>query len=169
MKLSLFYGKRVESTTGKTGYVISVNAYCGKLECLTCADDDENEFIVDMKNVISVKEKIIFEDRESAINSAIPIRLGCASYDERGMFLGNLTECNTSGLNITNAKIGKKNYPASELICGDIIIVKDLKKVKSDVKKDGRIIIKKGSVLSPEIIEKAVLNGEFVQTTMKTI
>lgn len=169
MKLSLFYGKKVESTAGKTGYVISVNVGSGKLECLTCADENENEFTVDIKNVIYIKDKILFEDRESAKSSAHPLRLGCAGYDEKGLYLGELKECTTSGYDLSSVKIGKKNYPASDIICGDVIIVKGVKRVKSDVKKDGKTIIKKGSVLSPEVVEKAVKNGEYVQTAMKSI
>ena len=154
MKLSLFYGKKVVSTDGKCGYVLSVNANGGVLECLRCADEDENEFYIDIKNIVSVGDKIIYEDRARAIKASKPLRLGCAGYDERGVFLGNVTE---------------KNYPAAGIECGDAVIVKNCVKLKSDVKKDGKVIIKKGEALSKETVNKAVEAGEFVQTTMKTI
>lgn len=169
MKLSLFYGKKVVSTDGKYGYVLSVNANGGVIECLRCADEDENEFFIDMKNIVSVGDKIIYEDRESAIKASTPLRLGCAGYDERGMFLGNLTEYDYRGTKLLSAKIGKKNYPVTGIACGDVVIVKDCARLKSDVKKDGKVLIKKGSALSPEVVNKAVEAGEFVQTTMKTI
>ncbi len=169
MKLSLFYGKKVVSTDGKCGYVLSVNANGCILECLRCADEDENEFYIDIRNIVSVGDKIIYEDRERAIKVSKPLRLGCAGYDERGVFLGNLTEYEYKGTKLLNAKIGKKNYPAAGIERGDAVIVKDCVKLKSDVKKDGKVIIKKGEALSKETVNKAVEAGEFVQTTMKTI
>ena len=59
MKISSIYGKKVESTAGRRGYVISVNANGGRLECLVCADEEENEFSIDVKNIISIDNKII--------------------------------------------------------------------------------------------------------------
>ena len=73
MKVSDLYGKKIESTAGKKGYIISVNANAGRLECLICADEDENEFAVDINSIVSVENnKIIYEDRESAIKAAKP-------------------------------------------------------------------------------------------------
>lgn len=169
MKLSLFYGKKVVSTDGKHGYVLSVNAVGDTLVCLRCADDDEKEFFIDLKNIVSIKDKIVYEDREQTIQKSTPLRLGCAGYDENGMFLGNLNEYEYKGEKLLSAKIGKKNYPVSDLACGDVIIVKDTAKLKSDVYKDGEVLIKKGSTLSKDVINKAVEAGEFVQTTMKTL
>ncbi len=39
MNISFFYGMRVESTAGKSGYVIGVNVREDRLECLKCADE----------------------------------------------------------------------------------------------------------------------------------
>ena len=52
MNVSVLFGKKVISTSGKSGYIISVNGGLGRVECLVCADNDENEFIVDIKNVV---------------------------------------------------------------------------------------------------------------------
>ena len=41
MKLSVYYGKKIESAEGRCGYVLCVNAEGGKLQSLTCADADE--------------------------------------------------------------------------------------------------------------------------------
>ena len=109
MNVSLLYGKKVVSTEGRKGYVISVNAADGKIECLTCADEDENEFYIDMKNVLKIEDTILFEDRERAIKNAKPIRLGRASYDDSGMYLGNLEDVSCSGKRMLKVKIGKKN------------------------------------------------------------
>lgn len=169
MKISEIYGKTVESTTGKKGYVITVKANGDKLECLICADENENEFTVDINNVVKFGERIIFNDRESAIKSAVPVRLGRASFDESGKYLGNLEEYLFEGATLLRAKIGKKNYPAEELVCGDAVIVKKLKRLKGNVMKEGKIIIKSGTYLSDEVLNDAKEQGEYVQTKMKSI
>ncbi|MCH5142885.1 MAG: hypothetical protein J1G07_04160 [Clostridiales bacterium] len=169
MKISEIYGKRVESTAGKRGYVIAIKANGKKLECLICADENEDEFTVDINNVINFGDVIIFNDRESAIKSALPLRLGRASFDECGKYLGNLEEYLFEGNTLLKAKIGKKNYPAEGLVCGDAVIVKKIKRLKGDVLKSGKIIIKSGTYLTDEVMDSATLQGEYVQTTMKSI
>ena len=59
MKISEIYGKKVESTSGKTGYVVSCNGAAGKLVCLLCADEDENEFYIDVKNIVSDRKSVV--------------------------------------------------------------------------------------------------------------
>lgn len=170
MKISAFYGKKVESTDGKKGYVISVNANAGRLECLMCADEDENEFAVDIRNILSVEHnKIIYDDRESAIKASKPLRLGCAGFDEKGIYLGNLEEFTFSKTKLLKAKIGKKTYPADAVLAGDIIIVKKVKRVNTDVIKDGKVIIKKGTPLTAEVLASAENQGEYIQTNLKSI
>ena len=169
MKISEIYGKRVESTTGKNGYVITVKANGKRLECLICADENESEFTVDINNVVKFGETIIFNDRESAIKSAVPLRLGRASFDEGGKYLGNLEEYLFEGNTLLKAKIGKKNYPAEELVCGDAVIVKKYKRLKGNVSKEGKIIIKSGTYLTDKVLDNATLHGEYVQAKMKSI
>ena len=169
MNVSLLYGKKVVSTEGRKGYVISVNAAGGKIECLTCADEDENEFYIDMKNVLKIDDVILFEDRERAIKNAKPVRLGRASYDDSGIYLGNLEDMSCSGKKILKVKIGKKSYAPATLIYGDVIIAKKTKKLKSDVIKEGVIIIKKGTPVTDDVLDKAEKEGEFIQTNLKSI
>lgn len=169
MKVSEIYGKRVESTNGKRGYVISVNAGAKRIECLICADEDENEFAVDIKNIVSIGSKIIYEDREGAIKASKPIRLGSAGFDESGKYLGKLVEYTFTKSKLLRAKIGRKNYPAEGVLTGDIVIVKKLKTLKSDVIKDGKVIIKRGTPLTEEVIAIAEQQGEYVQTNLKAL
>lgn len=169
MKISELYGKTVRSTAGKRGYVIAVKANGNKLECLVCADENENEFTVDINNVIKFGDTVIFNDRESAMKSATSVRLGRASYDESGKYLGNLEEYHFEGNTLLKAKIGKKNYSAEELTCGDAVIVKKLKRLKGAVIKEGKIIIKKGAYLTGEVLNEAKQQGEYIQTRMKSI
>ena len=169
MNVSLLYGKKVLSTEGRKGYVISVNAAAGKIECLTCADEDENEFFVDMKNVLKIGDTILFEDRERAIKAAKPIRLGRASYDDGGIYLGNLEDMSCSGKRILRVKIGKKNYAPNNLVYGDVVIAKRTKRLNGDVVKDGVVIIKKGTPVTGSVLKKAEKAGELIQTNLKSI
>lgn len=169
MKISELYGKKVESTAGKSGYVVSCNGAAGKLVCLLCADEEENEFYIDVKNILSVGSKIIFEDRETAIKTSKPIRLGRAGFNEAGKYLGNLSDLDFNGTKIQRAKIGKRNYPAEKLFMGDVIIVPEVKRLKSDVIKDGKVILKKGAEVNPQLLSTAAAEGEFVQTNLKTL
>lgn len=169
MNVSEFYGKKTVSTNGKTGYVLSVNAAAGKIVCLVCADEDEKEFTIDVKNVISIGEKIIYEDRESAIKSSVPVRLGRAGFDDSGKYLGEVEDFTFNKDTLQKAKIGNKSYPASGLIYGDVILVKRNKRLKSDVVKDGKVIIKKGTPLTEKVLSSAEKQGEYIQTNLKSL
>ncbi len=168
MKLSEIYGKRVLSTAGKEGYVLSVNASDGKLVSLVCADEREREFTVDFKNVLKTGEKIIFnESGEESVG--VPIRLGKACFDENGGYLGNLQDFTFFGDRLKTAKIGKKNYPADILIAGDVIIVKRVSTLKGDVVKNGETLFKKGTFVTDDVLNEAAAAGEYVQTRLKTL
>lgn len=169
MNVSQFIGKKVVSTQGRTGYVLSVNGGNGRVECLACADDDEKEFIIDVKNIVSVGDKIIFDDRSGAIAAAKPLRLGRAGFDENGAFLGEICDYIFKGNVLLKAKIGKKNYPAERLVCGDVVIVKNVKRLAHDVIKDGEVIFKKGTPVTAQLMKKAQAMGEYVQTSLKSL
>ena len=166
MVISEIYGKKIESTSGKKGYVISVNANAGVLVCFICADENEKEFAVDFKNVISIGDKIIYEDRENVIKTSKPLRLG---FDDHGKYLGVLEEYTFKNNKISRIKIGKKNYPADGVVCGDVVIVKGAKRLKYDVIKDGKVIIKKGTPVTDGLLKNAEKQGEYVQTNLKSI
>lgn len=168
MKLSEIYGKRVLSTAGKEGYVLSVNVAGGKIVSLVCADEREREFTVDFKNVLKTGEKIIFnESVEESVG--VPIRLGKACFDENGGYLGNLRDFTFFGDRLKTAKIGKKNYPAEILIAGDVVIVKRVSTLKGDVVKNGETLFKKGTFVTDDVLNEAAAAGEYVQTKLKTL
>lgn len=169
MKISEIYGKIVESVSGKRGYVLRIMACRGEIECFICADEDEREFVVDMRSVKSIGEKIIYEDRESAMSKSHEISLGRASYDAQGNYLGNLEEFTFSGNRLLKAKIGKKSYSAAELYCNDAIIVNDATRLSGDVKRGNRVLMKKGAALTEESWTKASLNGEYIQMKLKSL
>ncbi|MDE5722274.1 MAG: hypothetical protein K2I30_06025 [Clostridia bacterium] len=170
MKLSQLFGKPVLSTAGKKGYIISVNGNAGKVQCLVCADENENEFSVDIKNVISVKNTVLYEDRESVLKQSVPIRLGKPVFDSEGKFLGHLADFTVENGSIDFAHVGKKKFSANDFVCGDAVILrKQVRVLKSDVEKDGKVIIKRGTPLTPEVLEKACEHGEYVQANLKSI
>ena len=169
MKLSEIYGKKVLSTTGKEGYVLSVNAAGEKLTCFVCADMREREFTVEFKNIVKFGEKIIYTEGENCEAMGTPLRLGRACFNERGNYLGNLQDFTFFGDKLKTAKIGKKNYPAEGLILSDAVIVGDIRRLKSDVVKDGKTLFKKGTYVTEEVLNEAAVAGEYVQTTLKSI
>lgn len=169
MLVSDFFGKKIVSTTGKTGYVISVNASDTAIEALVCADSDENEFVVDVKNILQYGNEIVYEDRENSIKRAKPLRLGRASYTTGGKYLGLVEEYLLKGNKITGVKIGAKKYPMEAIAFEDAAIIKAVQKLKSDVIKDGVVLIKKGTAVTGEVLETAAQKGEYVQTNLKTI
>ena len=169
MNVSVLFGKKIVSTAGKAGYIISVNGGNGRVECLVCADEEEKEFIVDVKNVISFGEKIVYEDRESAIKRSRPLSLGRAGFDEKGTYLGEVADYTFNGNKLLRAKIGKKTYPADNLTCGDAVIVKNKKRLKADVVKDGKVIFKKGTAVTEEMLATAERQGEYIQTNLKLL
>lgn len=170
MKISLYYGKKIESATGKRGYVISVNADGGKIVCLTCADEDEKEFTVAAESIKSVKTKIVYKGADGKKVSGSPVRLGKPVFGCDGAYLGKLTDFTVENNRITFAHVGNKKFSADDIVCGDAVIVKSSARVlKSDVKKNGRIIIRRGTSLTDEVLDKAQKHGEYVQANLRTI
>ena len=170
MKLSDIYGKRVLSTAGKSGYVLGVYADKNKIECLICADEDENEFTVDFKNIKSIKDKILFKEGGSEIKGTKLLKLGIPVYDCEGELFGKLTDLTFTKNTLTQAHVGSKKFSLCDIVLGDIVIIKNTARiVKSDVKSGGRVIIKKGTPLSEQLLKKACKKGEYVQTNLKTI
>ena len=169
MKLSQFYGKKILSTAGREGYIISVGANADRSLSFLCADLNEREFTVDMESVLRLGDYVIYEDSENAKRATVPLRLGRACFDTSGKYLGNLEDFTVSRGKLKTAKIGKKNYPAEGLITGDVIIVRELRRLKSDVIKGGKTLFKKGTFVTDEVLDEAAAEGEYVQTTLKTI
>ena len=170
MKISELFGKKVNGTAGKSGYVLSVFANGNKLEYLVCADENEREFTIDYKNIKSVRESVTFEEAESQYAAARPLRLGRPVFDCEGLYLGKLTEITCDKNAVTSAHVGNKKFSAEDVVCGDAVIVKNSARIiKSDVKKNGKILFRRGTPLTGEVLKKAQKQGEYVQTNLKTI
>lgn len=169
MNVSEFLGKIAESADGKRGYVISVNTYDGGKIYLKCADENEREFSVDFKDAIYTGDKILFTVSNTCLPLAKSLRLGTAAVDENGTYIGVIEDFSIKEGKISKIKIGKKNYPAECVTLGDVAIIRRVERIKSDVKKNGRIILKKGTCLTDETLAAAQDAGEYVQTKLKTL
>lgn len=169
MKVSSLLGKIAEGAGGKRGYVISANVNGRGEVFLKCADENEREFTVLARNITGADEKVTFSEGQSAPPPCRALRIGTAAVDEKGAYIGVIEEFFLKDGRISKVKIGKKNYPAERLTLGDVVIVKTFKKLKSDVTKNGKIILKKGAYLTEEAAAAAEAEGEYVQTRLKTI
>lgn len=170
MKISEIYGKEVKNEEGKTcGWVRGIIGTAGALQFLQCFDAEEREFNIDVKDVLSFGEHIIFEDRAAAKAECRFMRLGIPAYNESGAFLGYLAEIE-QGKNGTKYLIGKKKYSADEVSAGDAVIVHGGRTLKENViSSDGAIVLKKGTKLDTEALKKAEDAGEYFQAQLKTI
>ena len=170
MKVSVLYGKRITNAEGIRGYVLGVNAREDKLACLVCADGNENIFAVDFEKIKSVKERITFSGECTAQPAGEALRLGKPVYDCVGNFLGTLTELTTEGNKIKFAHVGKIKFAYTDIINGDAIIVRNSARIlKSDIVKNGRVILKRGTPVTDAVLDKAAKRGEYVQTSLKCL
>ena len=170
MKVSSIYGKKVISTSGKEGYVLSVWAEGNKIKSLFCADANEKEFNVDFDCVKSVKDKIIYKDCKSAKKSGKSVTLGKPVFSCEGEYIGKVTDFIAEKNELVFAIVGNKKFSCEDIIVGDAVIIKSSARiVRSDVKKGNRVIIRRGTPLTPEVLEKAQKKGEYVQTNLKSI
>lgn len=169
MKLSQLFGKKVYGKGG-SGYVLGVNAAGRKIEGFTCADADDTEFFIPLQNVKSVKAGISYTERGEARADLTPLRLGKPVFDGAGNFVGKLTDMIIENNEVITLVSGNKKIPADKAVCGDAVIVNSsVRFLKSDVKRNGKTIFRKGTPVTEEIAQKARLAGEYVQTNLKTI
>ncbi len=170
MKLSQIYGKRVESVSDRSGYVIRINADGNRITSLTCADGEETEFDIPAENIKSVKDTVKYTRGCESGGNAKSVKLGLPVFDSEGNYVGRLTDITADKYFIRYVHVGNKKFPADDVICGDAVIIKNnVRFLKSDVKKNGRIIFRRGTPLTDDVAEKAQLVGEYVQTNLKTI
>ena len=170
MKISLLFGKKVESNTGKPGYILRINAVDNEIIGFTCADGDEREFDIPVRNIKSIKNTVTYSFEGKREGNAKSLTLGKSVYDCEGNFIGNLCEIVTEKYKIISFVVGNKKFSADDVICGDVIIIKNsVKFLKSDVKKKGKIIFRKGTPITDEIALKAQKAGEYVQTNLKSM
>ena len=170
MKVSLLFGKRVESASGRSGYILRVNAIGLDITSFTCADGDEQEFDIPVKNIKSIKDTVTYSYAGKHGGVEKSLALGKPVFDCEGNFVGKLCEIVTEKYRIISVLVGNKKFSADDIICGDAVIIKNsVKFLKSDVKKNGKIIFRKGTPVTDEIAQKAQLVGEYVQTNLKTI
>lgn len=168
VKLSTLYGKKTQNAKGERGYVLCVYREENKISGLLCADANENEFFIPAENIKNTKIKIDY-----SVSGAIkgePLRLGKPAFDCAGGFLGYVTEIIAENNTLSEIHIGNKKISATHCVCGDALLVKSSARIViSDVKSNGRVIIKRGTPLTVSLLEKAQKKGEYIQANLKTI
>ena len=170
MKISQLFGKEVESVSGKCGYVLRVNAIGYDITSFTCVDCDEQEFDIPAKNIRSVKDTIVYSYAGKCGGAEKSLTLGKPVFDCNGIYVGKLTEMIIEKNKIVSLFVGIKKFSADDIIYGDAVLIKsNVRFLRSDVKKNGKIIFRKGTPLTDEVAKKAQLAGEYVQTNLKTI
>lgn len=169
MKVSCLFGKKVVREAHE-GYVIAVYADGNRLDRIICADENEKEFAVSANALKCVKDKLVFKSEEKIQKNGTRLSLGKPVFDCGGAYIGRLTDLTVEKNRIVYANVGNKKFSYDDIVLGDAVIIKSSARVlKSDVKKGGKVLIKRGTPLTPEVLQKAQEKGEYVQTNLKTI
>lgn len=130
MQLTSLIGKLVLSPAGeKIGYVIAAlpSRDLKKVSCLLCADNDEEEFYLPVKNILSYGDALIANRSRTSIPTGISCPIGNAVYSHTGGFLGTLGELllgdGGAPLFIVHHEGSKLTFPYSRVSLGDAVIV----------------------------------------------
>lgn len=98
MLISSLVGKTVLSRSGERfGYVLALRPArdMKKLSCLVCADDDEEEFFLPARAVLSVEDAVIAGRQRTNAPTGIPSPIGSPVYTHTGEQLGTITDIDT--------------------------------------------------------------------------
>lgn len=98
MLISSLVGKTVLSRSGERfGYVLALRPArdMKKLSCLICADDDEEEFFLPARAVLSVEDAVIAGRQRTNAPTGIPSPIGSPVYTHTGEQLGTITDIDT--------------------------------------------------------------------------
>lgn len=120
MQLSTLIGKRILSQEGnELGYVIDVlfNKTRTKLCALVCADDDEEEFYLEEKALLSVGDVLVCRDVRCARPQGNGNPLSLRAYTDTGLSLGTVRDvafekdgtylvCENGRYSVTGARFG---------------------------------------------------------------
>ena len=129
MEFSKLIGKRILSTDGEAvGYALK--AYLSQdltaLECLWCADDEENEFALLASSIQKIGDAIIAVNEKTSAPVGIPCPVGKAVFDEQGNLLG-VASALTSGANGTLTVVGpcgEKEFSVKRICAGDTVMIR---------------------------------------------
>ncbi len=130
MQLTSLIGKQILSPAGENiGYVLAAQPSrdLKKISCLLCADGDEDEFYLPVKNVLSYGDALIANRSRTSVSSGIPCPIGNAVYSHTGGYLGTLGELligdGAAPLFIVHDNGAKLTFPYSRVSLGDALIV----------------------------------------------
>lgn len=129
MQISSFIGKPILSPAGSSlGYVLQVYTTrdMKKISCLVCADDEEEEFYLPARAMLSYGDAVLAGKARLSAPSGIPSPIGKTVFAHTGEKLGTVTdlqaEADASMLMVTRE--GEKTaFPADCAAIGETVIV----------------------------------------------
>lgn len=132
MQLTSLIGKQILSPAGEhIGYVLAARPArdLKKVSCLVCADEEEEEFFLPVKNVLSYGDALIAQRTRTTAPTGLPCPIGSAVYSSEGERIGTLgellIESGSDPLFIVHEEGVKFTYPYSRVVLGDSLIVYD--------------------------------------------
>jgi hypothetical protein len=126
MNLTWLIGRPVECcNSDKSGYVLAACVLQDRVEFLLCADEHEKEFKIDVKDILSWGERIVYEDRARIEKEAKPVELGKQCFDITGNFLGILKDYTIDDGKLQTAHIGNLSLSPEALTVGDVVLISD--------------------------------------------
>lgn len=161
MQLTSLIGKQILSPAGeRIGYVLAARPSrdLKKVSCLLCADDDEEEFFLPLKNVLSCGDALIAQRVRAEAPTGIPCPIGSAVYTNAGERIGTLGELlldDEETLFIVHEEGGQLTYPPARVAVGDSLIVypEGCKKPAAVKKPSQKAAVKKTQ--KPKAVEQA--------------
>lgn len=105
------------------GTVIAVLAQGEFATHLRCADQTEREFYLPLEKVTKTEEGIIATQTCPPPHHTTCVRLGLGIFDDRGGYMGKLTDILLHGTRLAWAVTGRKKIPYRDLQIGDIALL----------------------------------------------
>ncbi|MCM1545912.1 MAG: hypothetical protein NC033_02640 [Clostridiales bacterium] len=126
MKASQIFCMRIASENKKKrGYILAVSCVKDMIEGYICCDERENEFFAESAGVKFAGGEATFLLTGKENKKGYRLRLGQPLYSSGGKFLGYIDDYTVKGSRIVFAHSGKRKFPFSRLIVGDVVILRD--------------------------------------------
>ncbi|MDE6558187.1 MAG: hypothetical protein K2K39_03665, partial [Clostridia bacterium] len=137
MKISQIFGADVElKDKKKRGYVMGVTCIEDVISGYICCDESENEFFADGLGARFTNGKLRALTCGKKSKKHRPLLLGRALYSEDGKFLGHVDDFTVKADRIIYAHCGNRKYPYSNVVFGDVAVLKNQKPLAEIAAKD---------------------------------
>lgn len=130
MQITSLIGKQILTPAGENiGYVLAAypSRDLKKVSCFLCADEDEEEFFLPAKCVLSYSDVLIATRTRMSVPTGVPCPVSYAAYTHTGSRMGTVEELilgeDADPLFIVYTDGAKVTVPAARAILGDALIV----------------------------------------------